>query len=69
LSFDAVIPGGATFSAPGHPFTTGLFVLACALVVIATVVSNPLNSAIGYMDPARRHPRLPLLAAQEQGPA
>jgi APA family basic amino acid/polyamine antiporter len=42
-------PGGASFSAPGHPFTTGLFVLACALVVIATVVSNPLNSAIGYM--------------------
>jgi APA family basic amino acid/polyamine antiporter len=42
-------PGGASFSAPGHPFTTGLFVLACALVVIATVVSNPVNSAIGYM--------------------
>ena len=42
-------PGGAAFSAPGHPFTTGLFVLACALVVIATVASNPLNSAIGYL--------------------
>ncbi|MFL6770929.1 MAG: APC family permease [Sphingomicrobium sp.] len=42
-------PDGASFNAPGHPFTTGLFVLACALVVIATVVSNPINSAIGYM--------------------
>jgi APA family basic amino acid/polyamine antiporter len=36
------------FRAPGHPFTTGLFVLACALIVIATVASNPVNSAIGF---------------------
>jgi APA family basic amino acid/polyamine antiporter len=41
-------PGKAGFSAPGHPFTTGLFVLACALVVVATVASNPINSAIGF---------------------
>jgi APA family basic amino acid/polyamine antiporter len=38
----------AGFRAPGHPFTTGLFVAACALVVVATVVSNPINSLIGY---------------------
>lgn len=36
------------FSAPGHPFTTGLFVAACAVVVVATVWNNPLNSLIGY---------------------
>ena len=36
------------FSAPLHPFTTGLFVAACFLVVVATVFSNPLNSLIGY---------------------
>jgi APA family basic amino acid/polyamine antiporter len=42
-------PGGAGFNAPGHPVTTGLFVLACALVVIATVASNPVNSAIGFL--------------------
>ena len=36
------------FRAPGHPFTTGLFVAACALVVIATVWNNPVNSLIGY---------------------
>jgi APA family basic amino acid/polyamine antiporter len=36
------------FAAPGHPFTTGLFVVACALVVIATVWNNPINSLIGY---------------------
>jgi APA family basic amino acid/polyamine antiporter len=41
-------PGKAGFSAPGHPITTGLFVIACALVVIATVVSNPVNSLIGF---------------------
>jgi APA family basic amino acid/polyamine antiporter len=36
------------FKAPLHPFTTGLFVAACALTVIATVWNNPLNSLIGY---------------------
>jgi APA family basic amino acid/polyamine antiporter len=42
-------PGTDGFRAPGHPITTGLFVLACALVVIATVASNPVNSAIGFL--------------------
>ena len=42
-------PSAAGFSAPGHPVTTGLFVTACALVVIATVASNPVNSAIGFL--------------------
>ena len=41
-------PSGAGFSAPGHPFTTGLFVFACALIVIATVASNRANSLIGF---------------------
>ncbi len=36
------------FRAPGHPFTTGLFVAACALVVVATVWNNPANSLIGF---------------------
>ena len=38
----------AGFEAPGHPLTTGLFVAACVLVVIATVWNNPVNSLIGY---------------------
>ena len=38
----------ATFSAPLHPFSTALFVAACALTVIATVWNNPINSLIGY---------------------
>jgi len=42
-------PPVAGFRAPGHPVTTGLFVVACAVVVVATVVSNPLNSAIGFL--------------------
>jgi APA family basic amino acid/polyamine antiporter len=46
--FRARDPAAAAFSAPGHPFTTGLFVLACALIVIATVASSPVNSAIGF---------------------
>jgi APA family basic amino acid/polyamine antiporter len=36
------------FRAPFHPFTTGLFVAACVIVVIATVWNNPVNSVIGY---------------------
>jgi APA family basic amino acid/polyamine antiporter len=36
------------FKAPGHPFTTAFFVVACWTVVIATVVNNPLNALIGY---------------------
>jgi APA family basic amino acid/polyamine antiporter len=40
--------GADGFRAPGHPLTTGLFVLACAAVVIATVAGSPVNSAIGF---------------------
>jgi APA family basic amino acid/polyamine antiporter len=36
------------FSTPLHPVTTALFVAACWLTVVATVVSTPINSAIGY---------------------
>jgi APA family basic amino acid/polyamine antiporter len=36
------------FKVPGHPFTTGFFVLSCWTVVIATVANNPVNSFIGY---------------------
>ncbi len=37
------------FRVPGHPYTTGLFVAACALVVAATVFNHPANSAIGFL--------------------
>jgi len=33
---------------PGHPYTTGLFVLACAAIVVSTIVSFPANSAVGF---------------------
>ena len=36
------------FKAPLHPFTTGLFVAACWITVIATMWNNPVNSVIGY---------------------
>ena len=36
------------FRAPLHPLTTILYVAACALVVVATVWNNPINSLIGY---------------------
>jgi APA family basic amino acid/polyamine antiporter len=42
-------PQNSGFRAIGHPVTTGLFVLACAFIVIATVFSNPVNSAIGFL--------------------
>ena len=36
------------FTAPLHPFSTGLFVAACAVIVIATVANDLRNSLIGY---------------------
>ncbi len=32
---------------PGHPYTTGLFVLACAAIVVSTIAAFPENSLIG----------------------
>jgi APA family basic amino acid/polyamine antiporter len=34
---------------PGHPYTTGLFVLACAGIVGSTIWSYPANSAFGFV--------------------
>src|SRR5213083_3633797 len=35
-----------TYRVPGHPFTTMLFVLSCAGIVISAVIASPANSAI-----------------------
>ncbi|MGQ0559755.1 MAG: APC family permease [Sphingosinicella sp.] len=43
-------PGQAVaFTIPAHPWTTGLFVAACIVVVLATVWNNPVNSLVGYI--------------------
>src|SRR5881275_1272475 len=34
------------YRAPGHPFTTALFVLSCAGIVVSAVITSPRNSAI-----------------------
>jgi APA family basic amino acid/polyamine antiporter len=38
---------GAGFRVPGHPFTTALFALACAIIVAATFYQDTFNSALG----------------------
>jgi len=38
--------GSAIYRAPGHPFTTILFVLSCAGIVGSAIVASPANSAI-----------------------
>ena len=38
-----------SYLTPGHPYTTGLFVLACAAIVITTTATFPTNSAIGLI--------------------
>jgi APA family basic amino acid/polyamine antiporter len=38
----------ASFNAPLHPISTGLFVAACAITVVATVINSPANSLVGY---------------------
>src|SRR5947209_442423 len=44
---DAVGDSRVGFRVPGHPFTTALFVAACALIVAATIYKYPSNSAVG----------------------
>lgn len=41
-------PGGGAgiYRAPGHPVTTGVFVLACAGIVASAIASSPANSAM-----------------------
>jgi APA family basic amino acid/polyamine antiporter len=41
--------GERGFRVPGHPFTTALFVAACALIVLSTVYQYPTNSIIGIV--------------------
>jgi basic amino acid/polyamine antiporter, APA family len=36
------------YRAPGHPYTTGLFVFACAAIVASTWAASPQNSVIGF---------------------
>jgi APA family basic amino acid/polyamine antiporter len=38
----------AGFRAPWHPVTTGVFVLACVVVVAASFVAYPVESLVGY---------------------
>jgi APA family basic amino acid/polyamine antiporter len=44
------LPGEASrYLTPGHPWTTALFVAACAAIVAATVFSYPRESFIGWL--------------------
>jgi APA family basic amino acid/polyamine antiporter len=38
--------GNNIYRAPGHPFTTMLFVLSCSGIVLSAVIASPRNSAI-----------------------
>jgi APA family basic amino acid/polyamine antiporter len=40
-------PAPGVYLTPGHPYTTGLFVLACAGIVASTIAAFPENSVIG----------------------
>jgi APA family basic amino acid/polyamine antiporter len=42
----AIGEGAAVHRTPGHPFTTSVFILACAAIVGSAVAASPLNSAI-----------------------
>ncbi|HVR98187.1 MAG TPA: amino acid permease [Thermoanaerobaculia bacterium] len=39
---------GTAARVPGHPVTTALFIVACALIVASTVYKHPADSAIGF---------------------
>lgn len=48
FAFRRLDKGKAGFEVPGHPWTTLLFVAACAVIVVATLYNNPVNSLIGF---------------------
>ena len=41
--------GDGIYRTPGHPYTTGIFVLACATIVASTVWHNPRDTFIGQL--------------------
>jgi basic amino acid/polyamine antiporter, APA family len=45
--FRRTAPPAGVYLTPGHPYTTGVFVLACAGIVISTIAAFPGNSVIG----------------------
>ena len=44
----AATPSDGGYRAPWHPWSTGLFILACAVIVGASFWSYPVDSLIGY---------------------
>ena len=46
----AIVPRRVSgiYRAPGHPYTTGLFIFACAAIVASTWAASPQNSVIGF---------------------
>ena len=45
-SRDRGAPAAGIYRAPGHPYTTALFVLVCLGIVASTIGTYPANSAI-----------------------
>jgi APA family basic amino acid/polyamine antiporter len=59
---------GIRFPVPGHPWTTGGFVLVSALVVLSTIHAYPANTAIGLAVLLAGFPAYWLLARSRSGP-
>jgi APA family basic amino acid/polyamine antiporter len=45
---DKVGAPAAGYRAPLHPWSTGLFILACAAIVVCSFWAYPVNSLVGY---------------------
>jgi APA family basic amino acid/polyamine antiporter len=46
---DGGAPRAGVYRTPGHPYTTALFVMACAGIVLSTIWTYPSNTAIGLL--------------------
>jgi APA family basic amino acid/polyamine antiporter len=46
---DKSSPGDLTYRVPGHPYTTALFVMSCAGIVLSTIITYPTNSVFGFV--------------------
>ncbi len=55
-------PGNPLYLAPGHPYTTALFVLVSAAIVASTIATYPANSAVALAILLAGHSRIFVLA-------
>ena len=67
MSTSSIGTGSRGYRVPGHPYTTGLFVVICWLVVVNTIYKYPANTMLGMGILALGLPAYALWARRKKG--